>query len=197
MGRLDESFPDTPRTLYSIHKLMAEKYLELYGDKCGIQSVILRLPNVYGPGVEFELSRRVVLNRIISRAVGGKPLLLFGNRRCTRDYLFIDDLVEALLLAGHRTFPGHCEKFILGSGIGYRIEEMVHLVADRVSFRTGRTPDVRVDEDVTLDPIEWRDFVANHARFSAMTGWSPEVGLAEGIDRTLDYFLREGGIHSP
>jgi UDP-glucose 4-epimerase len=189
---VDESTVDDPRTIYAIHKFAAEKYLQLYGRDFGIRGVTLRLANIFGPGATLDTARRVVLNRIIERAVLGGPLAVFNNQHCVRDYIFIDDIVRAFLDAGSRITSACRAHYILGSGEGITIGDAVRLVAVIAAAKIGRTVEVQLDSAASIHPVEWRDFAADWRQFNAATGWYPTVSLAEGIDRTIDFFIHQG-----
>ena len=187
-----ETFADDPLTIYAIHKLTAEKYLQYYAREFQIQSVTLRLSNVYGPVPEYHIGARVVLNRIVREAVRGGPLILYKNYSCVRDYVFVDDVITAFLLAGTSNAPTNGQYFLIGTGVAHRIMDAVNLVADRVALRRGgHRPAVEIDPAAPIEAVEWRHFVADTSRFHAATGWSPQVSLLEGVDRTIDYFLNE------
>lgn len=183
---VDESFPDQPLTLYSIHKLAAEQYLKYYSSTFGIPGVALRFANVYGPlgKDQREIASRVVLNRIMLQALKGGPLQLYGNHHCRRDFVYVSDVVSALCAATTLTPKGGSHYFI-GSAEGATLGEVVNLVADRAEAVSGRRPEIRIMEEAALEPIEWREFVADCTRMRTQTGWSPSVRLREGIDRTL------------
>jgi UDP-glucose 4-epimerase len=185
---VNENFPDNPLTIYAIHKLMAEKYLEYYTREFQQRTVTLRLANLYGPVPDREIATRIVLNRIIQKAVKGETLSLFRNHSCIRDYLFIDDAVNAFLSADS-CHESAGQYFVIGSGVGYRISEVVNLVADRVAMRTKYRPEVKIDEGVHIETVELRNFVSDTARFMQQTGWQAQVPLITGIDRTIDFFI--------
>ena len=186
-----ETHPDNPLTLYAIHKLAAEQYLQYYAREYQIPSVTLRLSNVYGPVPEPDIGTRVVLNRIIREAVKRGRLTLYKNYSCVRDYVFVDDVITAFLVAGTSKTVTNGQHFIIGSGVSHRIMDAVNLVADRVALRTGYRPAVTLDSTVPIEAVEWRNFVADTSRFHVATSWSPQVSLLEGIDRTIDYFCND------
>jgi nucleoside-diphosphate-sugar epimerase len=188
---IDETSVDNPLTVYAIHKLMAEKYLQYYAREFHLQSVTLRLSNVYGPAPDDESAAHVVLNRIIRKAVRGGPLTLYKNHSCVRDYVFVDDVTTAFLMAGISREAASGQYFVIGTGVGCRIMDAVNLIAERTALRTGRRPAVEVKPTEPLEAIEWRNSVADMSRFRVATGWSPRVFLIEGIDRTIDYFLND------
>jgi nucleoside-diphosphate-sugar epimerase len=184
---VDESHPDHPVTIYDLHKQMAEQYLRWYAEQGLVQGVILRLPNVYGPGPRSGCADRGILNQMISRALAGEPLTVYGAGEQVRDYLYIDDAARAFLAAALHADKLNAHYFVIGSGEGHSIAEALELVAKRVTARTGRPVAVRyVAPPADLSPIEQRHFVADPRRFCAGTGWRPQYSLQEGIDRTLE-----------
>lgn len=191
---VDESAQDNPLTLYAIHKSVSEKYLQYYAREFGQHSIILRLANVYGPVSNVQASVRAVLNRIICKAVKDKKIVSYQNRSCIRDYVWIDDVAAAFLAAaelGDEHAIG--QYYLVGSGQGHRILDVLEMIANRVEKRTGKRLVVEEDMNEKLETIEWRNFVADTTRFAQATGWKASVSLAEGIDRTIDYFLSERG----
>lgn len=191
---VNETCQDNPLTIYSIHKLTSEKYLQYYAREFGQHSVILRLANVYGAVSNMRVSIRVVLNRIIYRALKGEKLFLYRNSTCIRDYVWIDDVVAALFAAaclGNEYATG--QYYLIGSGNGYQISDVWRMIADKVAQHTGKKPTVEEDTKEILEAIEWRNFTADTSRFTEATGWESSISLDEGIDRTIDYFLSEQG----
>ena len=187
---VNETCQDNPLTIYSIHKLTSEKYLQYYAREFGQHSIILRLANVYGPVLNMQVSLRVVLNRIIYRALKGEKLLLYGNSACVRDYIWIDDVVAAFLTAAcleNEYETG--QYYLIGSGSGYQISDVLRMIADKVGQYTGKKTMIEEDINEPLEAVEWRNFVADTSRFSKATGWKAGISLDKGIDRTIDYFL--------
>jgi nucleoside-diphosphate-sugar epimerase len=123
---------------------------------------------------------------MIESAVRGGPLILFENQSCIRDHIFIDDVIAAFLAAGIAGERARGEYFIIGTGVGYRISEVVELIADRVGFHTGERPTIECDRAMRLEAVAWRNFVADSSRFRDLCGWSTEVSLVDGIDRTVE-----------
>ena len=187
---VDESIRDVPITVYDINKLCAENYLSYYATQLGGRAVTLRLANVYGPGPESSQSDRGILNMMVMRALRGEPLTVYGDGNYVRDYLFIDDTVKAFLMAGSRLNSTNGRHYVVGSGVGHTISEMIQTVRDLVTEAAGKRVmlnHIALPSD--LSPIESRHFVADTARFRADSGWSPQVSLEEGITRTITFFL--------
>ncbi len=186
---VDESFAECPITIYDVHKLLAEKYLMLGASTGVMQATVLRLTNVYGPGPRARDTGRGILNLMIQRAIHGESLTVYGDGTFVRDYVFIDDVARAFLLAGARMDAVSGKFFVIGSGRGRPIGEAVKLIAERTARKIGRPATVtHLPPPEGLLAIEQRNFVADTTRFREATGWKPEVSLEEGIDRTIDHY---------
>lgn len=186
---INEDQADDPITTYDRHKLIAEEDLKAAASHGNVLGATLRLSNVYGPGVRGVRQDRDILNRMIAAAMQGQPLTVYGTGEYVRDYVFIEDVVDAFLMAAAHPAPINGRHFIVGSGRGVSIREAFELVAARVEARTGRrVPVITADPPGGLSDIERRHFVADASRFSAATGWRAVWSLADGIDRTIEAF---------
>lgn len=190
----DESAPDLPVTVYDLHKLVAERYLFTYSRLGIVRGCTLRLANVYGPGPAGSSSDRGVLNRMVSRALDGQPLTIYGSGEQIRDYVFVDDVVDAFVAAAQHLDALDGQAALVGSETGHTIAQMVALVGDRVRARTGRDVEVQhVQPPEGLLPIEDRSFVADCRRLRGATGWRASIALQDGIDRTIEHMLGSDG----
>ncbi|HUQ85978.1 MAG TPA: NAD-dependent epimerase/dehydratase family protein [Vicinamibacterales bacterium] len=186
---VDEDALDDPVTIYDRHKLMAETDLTAAAANGDVRGATLRLANVYGPGAPGRRVDRDVLNRMIKTAIAGGPLTVYGTGDYLRDYLFIDDVVDAFLLAGSQPDRVNGRHFVVGSGRGVSIRAAFELIAARVEAITGLHVTVTMTNPaMELPAIEKRNFVADPARFGAATGWRACWSLADGIDRTIEAF---------
>ncbi len=184
---VDEDAEDLPITVYDRHKLAAERDLETSVAAGTAAGTTLRLVNLYGPGSSMAGRDRHVLNRMVRAALRGEALTVFGAGDYVRDYLFVDDAVDAFLAAGAHADRLNGRHFVVGSGSGVTIREAFELVAARVGVLTGRVvPVIAAEPPRPLSAIEQRSFVANPARFAAATGWRSSWSLADGIDRTIE-----------
>ena len=184
---VNEDLPDRPITVYDRHKCAAEQLLEEHAKQGHVGGTTLRLANVYGPGPQSSSGDRGVLNLMIRRALGGEPLTIYGKGDWLRDYVFVDDVVDAFLRAGSSMDQVSGKHFVIGSGHGHTFTEAMGLVADRVTRRTGKRVEVRhVDPPQPLHPIEQRPFVADSSHFMKAASWQAQVTLSDGIDRTIE-----------
>lgn len=185
---VDESAPDDPRTLFAIHKLTAEHMLRHYGRTHGIESAICRFVNVYGAGASRELALRSALNRMIDGALRSGTLRLFANRGCRRDYLHLDDAIDALVAAAGAASREPLS-YLVGSGEATTFAEAAALIADAVESCGRPRPAVTLDEQTALEDVAWRELVADSSAFRAATGWRAAVALRDGIRRTASELL--------
>jgi UDP-glucose 4-epimerase len=193
---VDEDTVDQPLTLYAINKLAAERYLHYYAETFNLSTVSLRFANVYGPLAtrHTEIESRVVLNSMMRRALAGGPLHLYRNQDCVRDFVYIGDAIRAICAAATSEKITAGSKYIVGSGNGHSLRDIVNEIATRAELIHGKPVDVRLDHDASLEPIEWRNFVADYTRMRSATGWEPRIKLHHGIDLTLRAFAG-GQVH--
>ena len=184
---VNEDPKDHPITIYDIHKLMAETYLIHYIRQGIVRGTVLRLANVYGPGPASSSADRGVINMMIRRAFAGDPLSIYGKGRSLRDYTHIDDVVTAFVKAFIHLNRTNGRQFVIGSGEGRTIRDVVNLIADRVALRTGiRVPVDHIDPPSPMHPIEYRDFVSDSSAFADAAGWSPIYAFPDGLEQTLN-----------
>jgi nucleoside-diphosphate-sugar epimerase len=191
---INETFPDRPITIYDTHKWMAETYLKCYARLGFVRGATLRLTNVYGPGPKSSSEDRGILNMMVSRALSGKDLTLYGEGKYIRDYVYVEDTLLAFLLALVNMEKLNKKHFVLGGGEGNSISEALYQIADKATQKTGKPIRVdHIDPPAGLSPIEERNFIADSKSFSDITGWQPQYSLSEGIDQTLEAFLLQEG----
>lgn len=186
---VDETHPDRPTNVYDLHKWMAEGYLKCYIDQGLVRGAVLRLANVYGPGPKSSSGDRGVLNMMIRKALKGETLTVYGKGDYLRDYVHVQDVVRAFLMAGANIQSVNGQHFVIGSGQGHTLAEAFNLVADRVAFKTEqRVSVVHIEPPMPQASIESRNFVADSQRFTKATGWQARWSLIQGIDSTIEAF---------
>lgn len=128
----DTPRPDSP---YAVSKWSAEQYIHTIGDLWGLETVALRIFNAYGPNQSLPVSHAPVVPRFLHQALTGGSLIVFGDGRQTRDYVFVDDAVDALVGAATATGLNHAV-INIGSGRETSVSELIDLV-ERVAGRRG------------------------------------------------------------
>ena len=190
---VNEDTPDNPLTLWATQKIAAERYFRLYAHAFRIPSVILRLANAYGPTARCAVMSRMVINKVIAKALDEGVLTTYANQGCIRDFVFLEDVVQAFLLAGVSCASDKSPMYVIGSEKGRTIEDVWHLIAQTVRAHTGKEVPIRYDESVEIEPVELRNFTADTTRFQNATGWTPKMELTQGIDMTVRALLSAPG----
>jgi UDP-glucose 4-epimerase len=182
---VDEEAPTNPKGLYEISNLTAEKIIKLYDDVHGVHAVLLRLTNVYGPRAQMKHSHYGVANWFVRLALDGETIRVFGDGKILRDFLYIDDCVEGLLLAA-TSEAARGEVINLGVEQPTSFLELVETLL-RVAG-CGRwefapfSPERKAQEP--------GDFYSDVRKAARLLGWRPTTPLEEGLRRTVAYYRR-------
>lgn len=180
---VDEKHPIRPVDVNGINKLAGEWYHLLYNNVYGIRACALRLTNTYGPGMRVKDARQTFLGIWVRLLLEGKPIKVFGDGMQLRDFNYVDDCVEALLLAGSSDVVNG-KVYNLGSTEVNSLKSMAELM---VNLGHGG-----VFELVPFPPerkaIDIGDYYSDFSLISHELGWQPKVGLREGLRRTLAYY---------
>lgn len=180
---VDEGHPTEPTDVYGINKLAAEKYLLLYGHIYNFPVVSLRLNNVYGPRCQMEHGYYGILNWFIQNSMTGRDITVYGDGLQTRDYVYVDDVVDAFVRAAISPQADH-DLFFIGSGIESRFLDMVKEVIRAV----GKGRYVHVPFPPERESIDIRKFVVTYEKFNQSTGWQPRIDLRQGVERTVEFY---------
>ena len=190
-GRTDDSVVnertrDDPLVPWAIHKQVAESYLRCYGAKYGLPSTVLRLANVYGPSSKADVVFRSTVNAVIRDAILGGNLIVYPNSDCIRDYVYIDDVVRAILLAGAKMPREICgEIFNIGSGHGIKIIDAWEMIREAVASKKVLPP-LRL-QNIDVEPFAFRNYHVDINKFSNMSGWKPQVDFRTGLAMSVRY----------
>jgi UDP-glucose 4-epimerase len=173
-----------PLCPHGVHKAMVEHYLTISRRLHGIRATALRITNPYGCGQPAERRAYGVINFLIHRALADQSLPIYGDGAQLRDYVFIADVVVALLLAGaDQRSDGRV--YNVGSGVGTSMIDMAQLVVKIVgSGRIEHQP-----WPPLVQEIDTGDFVADVTRIEHEIGWRPATSLADGLRRTVSASL--------
>jgi len=190
---VSETAPDRPCSVYDRHKLECETILRNATHKGVIRACSLRLSNVYGYSRDVTPSvnaHRGVLNTNLGRAWRGEPLRVYGDGNYIRDFIFIEDVVEAFYRALESEQLCDGSQYIIATGMGHTISEAYNLVAQKAYQICHRQPEIRyIAEPPNIHPIERRHFVGDSRLFHKLSGWRAEVDLASGIATSFTSML--------
>ncbi len=162
-----------PSSPYAVSKLASEYYVRSIGELWKIEAVVLRIFNAYGPQQPLPPSHAPVVPRFMRQAVTGGSIVIFGNGRQTRDYVYIDDVVKALYAAATATRVNQ-RVINIGSGVEVSINQLV----DAIEFTTGRKAHRIVNQEESGGVSR---LVADISLARELLDWSPQVSLEKGL----------------
>ncbi len=180
---VSETHPTFPVDVNGISKLAAEHCSRLYSEVYGLRTLTFRLTNTYGPRMDLLSPGRGFINACLGQALRGEPVTLFGTGEQVRDFTFVDDVVDALILAAGQS-SDFGRTYNLSGPEPCSLKQFVMTLHQSlpVSIRTVPFPDERLAIDVGN---YWGDSSAWNRR----TGWQADTSLEEGLKRTVEYFL--------
>jgi len=180
---VSEETPADPRGIYEISQLSAEMICRTYTRIHGIRTVPLRLTNVYGPRGQMKHSHFGVVNWFVRLALAGEPIPIFGAGRILRDFLYVDDCVEALVAAA-------CEPSMVGEivNVGSDRSSTFLEVAEILRDLVPGTEIVFTDFTPERKAQEPGDFVSDISKIKRLAGWEPRVDLRDGLARTVEFY---------
>jgi UDP-glucose 4-epimerase len=187
---VDERHPLAPVDPNGVNKAAGEAYHLVYGEVYGLRCSVLRLTNTYGPRMRVRDDRQTFLGTWLRLAVGAGELLVFGEGTQRRDFTYVDDAVEAFLLAGASP-EADGEVFNVGGEPPVSLLELAELLVELAgggSYRLVPFPEER-------RPIDIGDYFADDAKIRERLGWQPRVGLREGLERSLAYYREHGAAY--
>jgi len=172
-----------PVTVYDLHKIFAEQQLGFAAGQGILDSVSLRLSNVYGPSASMSLSDdRGILNRITLMALRGEDLTVYGDGNYLRDYVYIDDVMRAFISAG---FKKEVDATALNVSTGHSISigDAFKIVAMRAACVTGNEVKIKFAPwPEGVSEIEFRSYMSDVSAIDAKLGWRATVKLGGGVD---------------
>jgi len=180
---VDEKHPRHPVDVNGINKIAGEQYHILYQEVYGIASSVLRLTNTYGPRMRIKDARQTFLGIWIRNLLQGKPIQVFGDGKQRRDYNYVEDVLDALLIAAtEKNAIG--KVYNLGAPDPLSLEDTAKIMCQSIE-----------DSDYKMIPfpedrkaIDVGNFICDYSAFRDQFGWEPKVSFEEGIQRSLEYF---------
>jgi UDP-glucose 4-epimerase len=146
-----------------------------------VGTVCLRFGNVYGPRSKYKSS---VVAKFIRQALNCEPCVIYGDGRQTRDFLYIDDLVQAVILSMEKPVGG--ETFQIATGKEHTVSEVAQIIS---TVLAGKGKNLHITYDSPRLGDVKRNF-SDTRKAKKMLGWSAKTALAEGIEKTVEYFAK-------
>ena len=179
---IHEELAPHPASPYGASKLAGEAYCSSYARSFGLGTVALRFGNCYGPLSGHKTS---VVAKFIREAFAGECWEIYGDGGQTRDFIYVEDVIDAIILAGTAgSLEG--EIFQIASSTETTVSELATKLAAILKSRGVRPPDMRYANARVGDVV--RNY-SDTTKARARLGWSPKVSLNEGLDRTVRWFL--------
>jgi UDP-glucose 4-epimerase len=179
---VDEAHPVRPVDVNGISKMAAEHFFRLYWEVYGIRSVCLRLTNTYGPRMDLTSPGRGFINVCLSQVLNGDVVSLFGTGDQQRDFTYVDDVVDALMLAANQA-SGFGLAYNLSHPASCSLRDFVQTLQQFIDVRLRFIP-----FPADRLSIDVGDYSGCSARFQNLTGWKAKTSLEDGLRATLDYF---------
>jgi nucleoside-diphosphate-sugar epimerase len=180
---VDEKHPVNPVDFNGVHKYAASQYHLMLTRIGELDAIVLRLTNVFGPRMALDAPCQGFLGTYVRRALFGQTLEIFGDGRQVRDPVYVDDVVEAFLLAALEPHPAS-RTYNVGGPTAISLAEIACAMAElsgapRPVFR--EFPSERAAIDIG-------SYRTDSRLIAAELGWIPKVSFREGVERTLNYF---------
>ena len=179
---MKESCRSNPRSPYAVSKLSAEYYVRTIGNLWGIETVCLRVFNAYGPSQPLPPSHPPVIPYCLRQAMDNGTIVIHGNGEQTRDYVFIEDVVDAMVAA---SFAEKINRLIINVGSGK--ETSVNEIVKTVINLTGTKPEIVVNKSHDSGPSR---MCADLTLATKKLGYHPKVNLKEGLIRIIENDIR-------
>ena len=181
---VDEKHPTHPVDVNGINKLAGEQYHLLYNSVYNLRACALRLTNTYGPRMRVKDARQTFLGIWIRLLIEKKPIKVFGDGLQLRDFNYVDDCVNALLLAGTKD-DANGKVYNLGSNEVIGLKDLAEIVIS-----------LGIDGNYELVPfpperksIDIGDYYSDFSLITNELGWLPTIKLRNGLKKTLDYYV--------
>jgi CDP-paratose 2-epimerase len=174
---------------YGCTKGVADQYMLDYARTFGLKTAVFRMSCIYGPH-QFGTEDQGWVAHFLIQALKNRPITLYGDGKQVRDILFVEDLVDAYMLAMENISNLSGNAFNIGGGVHHTVSLLE--LCDLIGEIAGQKPDVRFDN---WRPSDQKYYVSDFSKFRAATGWMPQVGTKEGVER-LYYWLQQNAAPS-
>jgi len=170
--------PNGVRSVYDEGKRFGEAITMSYVRESGLDARIIRIFNTYGPFMQVDDGR--VVSNFINQAILNKPITIYGDGNQTRSFCYIDDMVQGLMLSMFSD-KTKGEVINLGNSDERKISELATIIKDITNSQSNI-----VFEDLPEDDPKVRK--PDISKAERLIGWSPKVGIEEGVKKTVEYF---------
>jgi UDP-glucose 4-epimerase len=188
LGRLkyqpaDENHSEFPTDIYSANKSVSEKFVLIYANTYQMKATVIRLSNVFGPRASIHSSEFTFNNYFIGLALQGREITVFGDGKQLRNTIFVDDAIEALILAS-QSYKTDKETFFVVGDQHYSVAQ----IAEATVKYIGSGKVTFVDWPKYRKAIEIGDAIISNEKIKKVLNWSPQYDLRKGLIQTKAYY---------
>jgi UDP-N-acetylglucosamine 4-epimerase len=185
-----EEFIGSPLSPYAASKQANELYANVFGTVYGVDWIGLRYFNVFGPRQDANGEYSAVIPKWVNGILNGRPISLNGDGSTSRDFCFVDNVVQANILAA--TSDRSVSKEIINIAVGEKItlHELFNFIFEQVTLRNPQTPECKLSKN-DFRPGDILHSLADINKAKTMLGYSPQIKVLEGISSTIDWFLKK------
>jgi UDP-glucose 4-epimerase len=182
LNTVDELHPEFPVDIYSANKSASEKYVLIYGSAYKMRTTIVRLANTFGPRSNIKSPDFGFVNYFIGLALQNKDITIYGKGNQLRNFTYVDDSVNALILSALNE-QSNGEVFFAVGDRQYSVAEVASKIVDIIggNLRHIEWPKER-------EAIEVGDAIISNNKIKTLLNWNPNFVLTEGLKRTKEYF---------
>jgi nucleoside-diphosphate-sugar epimerase len=177
-----EEMPAKPLSPYALQKWVGERYCKLYYELYGLETVCLRYFNVFGPGQDPYSEYSAVIPRFITKLLAKEPITVYGDGEQSRDFTYIDNVIEANLLA-LRAPNAAGEVYNIGCGQRVSLNELIRILEGLLEVR----PQVTY---AAAKPGDVRHSLADISKATRVLGYVPKAEIKEGLRRTVEGYIK-------
>jgi len=180
---IDENKVPQPLSPYGVSKLAGEGYCSAFAASHGLSTVALRFSNVYGPNSWHKGS---VISKFIKQIMDGQRPVIFGDGGQTRDFIHTEDISQALYKASMKDIPNNFELFQVATGEETSINELYESIKRKMTKMDFKVPEPKYGEERSGEI--YRNY-ADITKAKEILGYEPNIGLEEGLEETITWFL--------
>jgi UDP-glucose 4-epimerase len=182
---VDERHPLFPVDVNGINKMAGEWYHLVYNNVYGLKSTVLRLTNTYGPHMRVKDARQTFLGIWIRKIIEGEPILVYGDGKQVRDFNYVDDVVEALLLVA-KSKDANGAIYNMGADDPINLKDTAELLIQingEGSYKIVPFPEDRKAIDIG-------DYYGDYRKIRSRLGWKPSISMEQGLEKTIAFYRR-------
>ena len=178
--------PCNPLGLYGATRLAGENFCNIYNKVFDLNVVVVRFTNVFGIREQSKNKKKAGFNYLINLAIENKEISLYDNGDFVRDYIYVDDVLDACLIVAEKGKLG--QVYYIGRGEFTKFKELVDIIIKEAGGGNIKP----IDPPDFHKRIGIRDFVCDNTPLKSL-GWKPKISLQEGIKKTIEYYKNKNG----